>query len=54
MNKYILISVKNNINRFIDKCKKYGIELYNINYINSKEIIVKIKKDNYKNIKRYN
>ena len=33
MNKYIIINVKNNIKRFINKCNKYNIELYNINYI---------------------
>ena len=34
MNNFILISVKNNIKRFISKCNKYNIELYNITNIN--------------------
>ena len=54
MNKYIIINVKNNIKRFINKCNKYNIELYNINYIDKDNIIVKINKDDYKNIKTYN
>ena len=54
MNKYTIIKVKNNIKRFINKCKKYNIELYNINYIDKDNIIVKINKDDYKNIKTYN
>lgn len=54
MNKYIIIKVKNNIKRFINKCNKYNIELYNINYIDKDNIIVKINKDDYKNIKTYN
>ena len=54
MNKFILIKVKNNIKRFIEKNKKYNIELHNIIYINNNEILVKIFKNDYKNIKRYN
>lgn len=54
MNKYIIIKVKNNIKRFINKCNKYNIELYNINYLDKDNIIVKINKDDYKNIKTYN
>ncbi|MBQ3021030.1 MAG: sporulation protein YqfD [Bacilli bacterium] len=54
MNDYILINVKNNIKRFIDKCIKRNIELYDIKYINKKEIIVKINKKDLKNIKIYN
>ena len=54
MNKYIIIKVKNNIKRFINKCNKYNIELYNINYIDKDNIIVKINKEDYKNIKTYN
>ena len=44
MNKYILIKVEDNIKRFIDKCKKYNINLYSIRYINTNSIIVKIDK----------
>ena len=54
MNKYIIIKVKNNIKRFINKCNKYNIELYNINYLDKDNIIVKINKYDYKNIKTYN
>ena len=54
MNKYILIKVTNNIARFINKCNKYNIEIYDICYVNKNEIIVKIDKSNYKNIKIYN
>lgn len=54
MNKYIIINVKNNIKRFINKCNKYNIELYNITYIDKDNIIVKINKEDYKNIKTYN
>ncbi len=54
MNKFVLIKVKNNIKRFINKCNERKIELYYVNYINKDEIIVKIKKEDYKNIKIFN
>ncbi len=54
MNKFILIEVNNNIKKFLEKCNKYNIELFNINYINKDKIIVKINKNDYKIIKRYN
>ena len=54
MNNYILISVENNINRFINKCNKYNIELFNIKYINKNKIIVKINENDFENIKVYN
>jgi len=54
MNNFILIKVENNINRFINKCNKYNIELYNITYISKNEIIVKVLKNDIKNIERYN
>jgi len=54
MSKYILIKVVNNINRFINKCNKYNIELYNIKYLSKNEIIVKVLVDDLKNIERYN
>ena len=54
MNNFILISVKNNIKRFISKCNKYNIELYDIRYIDKDNIIVKINKNDFKNIKTYN
>jgi len=54
MNKFIIIKVKNNIKRFLDKSNKYNIELHNISYINDNEVLVKIYEDDFKNIKRYN
>ena len=54
MNKFILIEVTNNIKRFIDKCKKYDIELYNVTHIDKNKIIVKINKEELELIKRYN
>ena len=54
MNNFIIIKVVNNINRFINKCCKYNLDLHNIKYLNNNEILVKIKKSDYKLIKRYN
>lgn len=54
MNKYIIIRVTQDIKRFINKCNSYNIELYNIKYIDKDNIIVKIKKDDFDNIKIYN
>lgn len=54
MNKYIIIRVTHDIKRFINKCNSYNIELYNIKYIDKDNIIVKIKKDDFDNIKIYN
>lgn len=54
MNKYIIIRVTHDIKRFINKCNSYNIELYNIKYIDKDIIIVKIKKDDFDNIKIYN
>ena len=54
MNKFIIIKVKNNIKRFLDKSNKYDIELHNIIYINDNEILVKIFDKDFKKIKRYN
>ena len=54
MNKYIIIKVTQDIKRFINKCNNYNIELYNIKYIDKDNIIVKIKKDDFDNIKIYN
>ena len=54
MSKYILISVENNIKRFIEKCNIYKIELFDINYIDKNRIIVKINKLDYDLIKKYN
>ena len=54
MNKYAYIKVVNNINRFINKCKKNNIELYDIIYLNQNEIIVKIIKQEYELIQQYN
>ena len=54
MNKFILIEVTNNIKRFIDKCKKYEIDLHNVTYIDKNKIIVKINKKDLDIIKKYN
>ena len=54
MNKFILIKVTNNIKRFIDKCKKYEIDLHNVTYIDKNKIIVKINKKDLEIIKKYN
>lgn len=54
MNDFIIIKVLNNISRFINKCSKYNLDLHNIKYLNSNEILVKIRKEDYKLIKRYN
>ena len=54
MNNFIIIKVVNNIKRFINKCSNYNLELHNITYLSSDEILVKIRKDDYKLIKRYN
>lgn len=54
MNKFILISVTNNIKRFIDKCKRYNLDLHNLTYIDKNKIIVKINKEDLELIKRYN
>jgi len=54
MNKFIIIKVKDNIKRFLDKSNKYNIELHDIKYINDNEILVKIFDRDLKKIKRYN
>ena len=54
MNRFILIKVQNNIKRFIDKCKKYNINLHNLNYLNKDNIVVKIDKKDLEIIKKYN
>ena len=54
MSNYLIIKVSNNIKRFINKCKKYNIELINVDYIDKNNIIVKIYKKDYDLIKQYN
>ncbi len=54
MNSNIIISVKDNINRFIKKCIEYKINIDEINYINEDEITCKIDIKDYKKIKRLN
>ena len=49
----IIIKVKNQLDRFIKKCLKEGIDLYNIEYIED-YLIVKIKSEDYKRIKKIN
>lgn len=54
MNNFIIIKVVSNISRFINKCIKYNLDLHNIEYLNDNEILVKVRKSDYKLIKRYN
>ena len=48
------IRVSNNINRFIDKCIRFKIDLLNIKYIDENTIIVSIFIDDLEEIKRIN
>ena len=54
MNRFILIVVKNNIKRFINKCNTYNINLYSVNYVDEDKIIVKIEKKDFDLVKKYN
>lgn len=54
MSKFIVIKVTNNIKRFINKCRTNNFELYDINYVDKNNIIIKIKKEDLENIKKYN
>lgn len=54
MNNKIIINVRDNINRFINKCINYQINISEINYLNDNEIICKIDLKDYKNIKKLN
>ena len=54
MSKFIVIKVTNNIKRFINKCRTNNFELYDINYLDKNNIIIKIKKEDLDNIKKYN
>ncbi len=54
MSKFIVIKVTNNIKRFINKCRTNNFELYDINYLDKNNIIIKIKKEDLENIKKYN
>lgn len=49
----MIIRVDNNINRFIDKCLKYHINIININYFKN-YLLVEIDEKDYKEIKRIN
>ena len=54
MNNKIIINVKDNINRFINKCINYQINISEINYLNDNELTCKINLKDYKNIKKLN
>lgn len=54
MSKFIVIKVTNNIKRFINKCRTNNYELYDINYLDKNNIIIKIKKEYLENIKKNN
>ena len=54
MSKNIIIKVTNNVNKFINKCIKYKIELLNISYIDSETILVKIGVEDLERIKKIN
>lgn len=54
MSKFIVIKVTNNIKRFINKCRTNNYELYDINYLDKNNIIIKIKKEDLENIKKNN
>lgn len=54
MSKFIVIKVTNNIKRFINKCTTNNFELYDINYLDKNNLIIKIKKEDLENIKKYN
>lgn len=53
VNDYYILKINGkNINRFIEKCRNLNINLIKISYISYKEIIIKIKEEDYKKIKR--
>ncbi len=53
MNSYLYIKVEGrNISKFINKCNRNGINLLNIKQISYKEIIIKIKKEDYENLNK--
>lgn len=53
MNSYLYIKVESsNINKFLQKCNKNGINIINIKYISYKSIIVLINEKDYKRIKK--
>ena len=54
MNNYVYLKVTSYINRFIKKCYEYKISLYQIDYLNDEEIIVKVSLNDYKKIKKLN
>jgi len=49
MNNYYIVKVNGNINKFLLNC---NINLINVKYISHKEIIIKIKKDDYKKLSK--
>lgn len=54
MSKLVIIKVTNNINKFIDKCIKYKIDLLNITYLDKNSILVKVYIDDLDKIYKLN
>ncbi|MDD4188353.1 MAG: sporulation protein YqfD [Bacilli bacterium] len=54
MTNLIVIKVSKYINRFIRKCIDYKINLFEVNYIDEDNILVKIRFDDYSKVKRLN
>lgn len=53
MNSYLYIKITSkNIHRFLDKIRRNNIDIFNIKYISYKEVIIKIKQEDYKNINK--
>ena len=44
-NRFIYILVENNVNRFINKCMMYEIDLHDLKYLDKNKLIVKIDKN---------
>lgn len=49
-----IVKVTNNISKFINKCIKYKIDLINITYIDSNNILIKIKREDLERIYKFN
>ena len=54
MNNKIIIKVSNNLNRFINKCIKYKIDVSDIKYLNNDVLTCMVNLKDYKTIKRLN
>lgn len=54
MNNYLILEVNDYIDRFLNKCIKAKIQIYNIEYLNKDKIIIKINAHDYNRLKRLN